>query len=83
MSPTMARPQSRRRIGKDELAIKVRKDFNAAIIHEQEIITSMLYAIQNSGKLLHSLQRKMQSRVLISGLDRTLKVQLDTPSGKG
>lgn len=83
MSPTMARPQSRRRIGKDELAIRVCKDFNAAIIHEQEIITSMLYAIQNHGKLLHSLHMKMQRRVLISGLDRTLKVQLDTPLGKG
>lgn len=83
MSPTMARPQTRRRIGKEELAIKVRKDFNAAIIHEQDIITSMLYAVQNHGELLHSPLVKVYRKLLTSGLDSTPKVELNTPLGRG
>lgn len=49
-SPTMARHRARRRIGKDGLAMAVRKDFNAAIVLESELITSFLYAVQNQGK---------------------------------
>ena len=46
----MARHRARRRIGKDVLALAVRKDFNAAIVFESELITSFLYAVQNQGK---------------------------------
>ena len=49
-SPTMARHRARRRIGKDILALAVRKDFNAAIVFESELITSFLYAVRNQGK---------------------------------
>lgn len=49
-SPTMARHRARRRVGKDVLALAVRKDFNAAIVIESELITSFLYAIQNQGE---------------------------------
>lgn len=49
-SPTMARHGARRRIGKDILALAVRKDFNAAIVFESELITSFLYAVRNQGK---------------------------------
>lgn len=49
-SPTMARRRARRRSGKDVLALAVRKDFNAAIGHESELITSFLYTVQNQGK---------------------------------
>lgn len=49
-SPTMARHRARRRTGKDVLALAVRKDFNAAIVLESELITSFLYAVQNQGK---------------------------------
>ena len=54
MSPTMARQKDRRRTSKEQLATTVRKDFNAAMIHEQDIITSMLYAVQNQGKSVRS-----------------------------
>ena len=46
----MARRHAHRRIGKDVLALAVRKDFNAAIVFESELITSFLYAAQNQGK---------------------------------
>ena len=46
----MARHRARRRTGKDVLALAVRKDFNAAIVLESELITSFLYAVQNQGK---------------------------------
>ena len=49
-SPTMARHRVRRRVGKDVLALAVRKDFNAAIVIESELITSFLYAVQNQGR---------------------------------
>lgn len=49
-SPTMARHRARRRTGKDVLALAVRKDFNAAIVLESELITSFLYAVQNQDK---------------------------------
>ena len=46
----MARHRARRRIGKEVLAKAVKKDFNAAIVRESELITSFLYAVQNQGK---------------------------------
>lgn len=49
-SPTMARHRARRRISKGALALAVRKDFNAAIVLESELITSFLYAVKNQGK---------------------------------
>ena len=49
-SPTIARHRARQRIGKEVLALAVRKDFNAAIVFEAELITSFLYAVQNQGK---------------------------------
>ena len=49
-SPTMARRHARQRISKDTLALTIRKDFNAAIVFESELITSFLYAAQNQGK---------------------------------
>ena len=54
-SPTMARHRARRRIGKDLLALAVRKDFNAAIVLESELITSFLYAVPNKGKQLSAI----------------------------
>ncbi|KAL9124193.1 MAG: hypothetical protein Q9217_006453, partial [Psora testacea] len=50
ISPTMARHRDQRRISKEQLAAAVRKDFNAAIINEQEIVTSILYIIGNQDK---------------------------------
>jgi len=49
-SPTMARRKDRRRVHKDNLALAVRKDFNAAVAHEQEVVTAFLYTIRNQDK---------------------------------
>ncbi len=52
LSPTTVRPKGRRRVGKDQLALAVRKDFNAATVAEIEIITSFLYTVENPGWFL-------------------------------
>ncbi|MCJ1411131.1 hypothetical protein MMC19_005219 [Ptychographa xylographoides] len=43
-SPTMARSKDKRRVGKEHLAMAVRKDFNAAAVNEQEVVTGFLYS---------------------------------------
>ena len=48
----MARHKDRRKISKDHLAIAVRKDFNAGMVQEQEVVTSFLYSIHNQGAYL-------------------------------
>jgi len=45
----MALHKQRRRISKNQLALAVRKDFNAAMASEPETITSFLYTVQNQG----------------------------------
>lgn len=47
----MTRRKDCRRVGKEHLALAVRKDFNAAMIHELEAITSFLYTVRNQGEL--------------------------------
>ncbi|KAL6717159.1 mdj1 protein precursor [Lecanora helva] len=47
LSPTMARHRERQRVGKDQLALAVRKDFSAATAPESEIIPNFLYAVHN------------------------------------
>ena len=49
-SPIMARHKHRQRISKDHLALAVRKDFNAAMTVELELISSFLYTVHNQGK---------------------------------
>lgn len=51
LSPTMTRHKNCRRVGKEHLALAIRKDFNAAMIHELEAITSFLYTVRNQGEL--------------------------------
>ena len=46
----MARHKDRRRVSKEHLALAVRKDFNAAMIHEPEVLTSFLYVTDNQGR---------------------------------
>ncbi len=50
LSPTMAGHKDRRRVGKDQLAMAVRKVFNAASVTESELLTSFLYAVHNQGR---------------------------------
>ena len=64
----MARHRARRRTGKDVLALVVRKDFNAAIVLESELITSFLYAVQNQGK--HQMRLRESVRQAVDSLRR-------------
>lgn len=50
-SPTMARHKSKRRVHKDQLALAVRKNFNALGVTESDVIVDWLYKTKNQGKL--------------------------------
>ena len=50
-SPTMARRKECRRASKELLAGAVRKEYNAAMIHEQDVIASFIYAVENQGMI--------------------------------
>ena len=54
-SPTMARRKEKRRIGKDALALAVRRDFNAAAVVEQDVVTGFLYKVKHQGRSLLSM----------------------------
>ncbi|KAF2732970.1 hypothetical protein EJ04DRAFT_439934 [Polyplosphaeria fusca] len=49
-SPTMARPKSKRRVSKEQLALAVRKNFNASAVNETDVIVDMLYRVKNQDK---------------------------------
>jgi hypothetical protein len=85
-SPTMARRKDKRRVSKEALAMAVRKDFNAVGVNEQDVITQLLYKLQNEGlwraehecfvskKWLTSHQRKL------SGLNSSLRGRDKVPT---
>lgn len=47
----MARHKSRQRVSKEHLAYAIRKDYNAAMINEPEIITNFIYTVYNQSLL--------------------------------
>lgn len=49
MSPTMARAKSKRRVQKDQLAMAVRKNFNALGVSESDVIVDWLYKTKHQG----------------------------------
>lgn len=49
-SPTMARPKSKRRVHKDQLALAVRKNFNALGVTESDVIVDWLYKSKHQDK---------------------------------
>ncbi|KAF2260710.1 hypothetical protein CC78DRAFT_536194 [Lojkania enalia] len=49
-SPTMARPKTKRRVTKDQLALAVRKNFNALGVSETDVIVDLLYKVRNQDK---------------------------------
>ncbi|KAF2019273.1 hypothetical protein BU24DRAFT_115820 [Aaosphaeria arxii CBS 175.79] len=49
-SPTMARPKAKRRVPKEQLAMAVRKNFNALGVSETDVIVDMLYKVKNQDK---------------------------------
>ena len=48
-SPTMARPKAKRRVQKEQLALAVRKNFNALGVNETDVIVDLLYKVKNQG----------------------------------
>ncbi|KAF2271501.1 uncharacterized protein EI97DRAFT_437817 [Westerdykella ornata] len=49
-SPTMARPKSKRRVHKDQLAMAVRKNFNANGVNETDVLVDLLYKVKHQDK---------------------------------
>jgi hypothetical protein len=46
----MARPKSKRRVQKEQLALAVRKNFNALGVSESDVIVDLLYKTKNQGR---------------------------------
>lgn len=55
MSPTMARAKSKRRVYKDQLAMAVRKNFNALGVNESDVIVDWLYKTKHQGAYIVSV----------------------------
>ena len=75
----MVRHRARRRTGKDILALAVRKDFNAAIVLESELITSFLYAVQNHGERQQARGVRALRFNLISSADNNFRMRFEPP----
>jgi len=46
-SPTMARKKDKRRTSKEQLALAVRKHFNAAAVNEIDVVVELVYKVRN------------------------------------
>ncbi|KAF1344176.1 hypothetical protein BDV97DRAFT_363992 [Delphinella strobiligena] len=49
-SPTMCRKKQKRKVGKEQLALAVRKNFNAAAVSEVEVMVGLLYKVRHQDK---------------------------------
>ena len=49
-SPTMARKKENRRISREQLALAVRKNFNAAAVNEIDVVVDLVYKVRNQSK---------------------------------
>jgi histone deacetylase complex subunit SAP30 len=52
-SPTMAQPKSKRRVHKDQVAMAVRRHFNALGVTESDVIVDWLYKSKHQGTARH------------------------------
>jgi hypothetical protein len=46
----MARKKEKRRISKEQLALAVRKNFNAAAVNEIDVVVELVYKVRNKGR---------------------------------
>jgi hypothetical protein len=46
----MARPRSKRRVAKEQLALTVRKHFNSLPVNENEVLVDLLYKVKTKGE---------------------------------
>lgn len=49
-SPTMCRNKQKRKVAKEQLALAVRKNFNAAAVSEVEVMVGLLYKVRHQGE---------------------------------
>ena len=49
-SPTMARTKSKRRVSSDQLALAIRRNFNALAVNENDVVANLLYTVRSQGK---------------------------------
>lgn len=45
----MARRKDKRKVGKEQLALAVRKNFNDAAVNEIDVMVDLLYKVRNQG----------------------------------
>jgi hypothetical protein len=57
----MARPKSKRRVHKEQLAMAVRKSFNSLAVNETDVWVDWAYTVKHSGRLLN-----LHARVLLA-----------------
>lgn len=60
-SPTMCRKKQKRKVGKEQLALAVRKNFNAAAVSEVEVMVGLLYKVRHQGNTtfhIKSIERR-------------------------
>lgn len=48
-SPTMARPKEKRKTGKEQVALAVRKHFNGLAVIETDVVVDFLYSVKFQG----------------------------------
>ncbi|KAK5009438.1 hypothetical protein LTR16_005454 [Cryomyces antarcticus] len=46
----MARKRDKRRVGKEQLALAVRKNFNGSAVNENEVVVDLLYKVRAQDK---------------------------------
>ena len=49
-SPSMARRKEKRRVSKEQLALAVRKNFNAAAVSEMDVMVELVYKVRSQGR---------------------------------
>lgn len=67
-SPTMARPIAKRRVPKEQLALAVRKNFNAGSVNESDVIVDLLYKAKTQGT--HLLLSTSSGTLLLTPVTR-------------
>ena len=61
----MARRKEKRRVSKDQLALAVRKNFNAAAVSEIDVMVELVYKVRSQGKSEHCCEVWRKSQMLI------------------
>jgi len=75
----MARAKSKRRVHKDQLAMAVRKNFNALGVSESDVIVDWLYKTKHQGA--QATPSRLQSHVNPRPTDKEFRVRF-TPQRK-